>query len=144
MGKFLFALALILGAASISHAATEPCAADKEKFCSKVKVGANRMTKCFADNDLQLAPECKKSRDALKPKLTQIKEVCQDDFERYCKDKDVARDEVKKCLKQHRQKLSRVCKREMKNEKKARKARKAVKQKRLQIKKTKANADGGT
>jgi hypothetical protein len=142
--SLIFVIVLLLGTVSISRAA-DPCDADKEKFCSKIKVGNSRMTKCFQTNESKLAPECKKSRDLLKEKLKQIKEVCQDDFDRYCRDKDVARGEVKKCLMKNRPKLSKVCRREMNSEKKTKKARKKQKRLRQQQQQPKVkNAKNGT
>lgn len=125
MGKYFFIFAFLLFFTSVGHADSSACTADREKFCKNVRPGAARLTQCFAMNEAKLSPDCLKYRETLKAQLKEVKEVCQDDFERYCSDKQAGRGDILQCLKKNRSKLSKVCKRDLNNRGKIQRQRKA-------------------
>ena len=107
--------------------AADPCADDREKLCKDIVPGSNRLTQCFGANEKKLSPECRKFQDGLKERLKTVKDVCQDDFERYCSDKQAGRGDIRKCLMQNRPKLSKVCRRQLINGQKLKEAKKQQK-----------------
>lgn len=108
----LSAAAALLACAALgapAGAEESPCKADIEKFCGDVQPGEGRILKCLKEHEAELSAGCKEKGTELKEKAEAIKEACQADLDRFCKDVEPGEGRLAKCLKAHEQELSAVC-----------------------------------
>ncbi|MBU2573668.1 MAG: cysteine rich repeat-containing protein [Elusimicrobia bacterium] len=120
--KILTACAALLACAVLGTAAKaeeNPCKADKEKFCKDVQPGEGRIIKCLKEHEAELSAGCKAKGDELKKKADELKEACQADLDKFCKDIQPGEGRLAKCLKEHNAELSKTCSKKIAEEKEA-------------------------
>jgi hypothetical protein len=103
--------ALLVGLAVVPAAARDPnpCAADIEKFCSKVPIGGGRIQACLKEHEKELSPECAARHENLEQQIGSLVATCRNDISRFCSDVSPGRGRIAACLQQHRSELSPAC-----------------------------------
>ena len=105
--------ALLLGAALLPGVARganpNPCAADIEKFCSKVPIGGGRIQACLQEHEKELSPECAARHENLEKEMGALVATCRYDISRFCDDVSPGQGRIARCLEQHRSDLSPAC-----------------------------------
>jgi hypothetical protein len=105
------ALALAFaGAAAAKDEGGRPCKADVQKFCKDVKPGGGRIIACLKEHESDLSPECKAAGAKAKDKMSEAKEACKGDLDKYCKGVQPGQGRLVKCLADNKDKLSGSCK----------------------------------
>lgn len=110
--KILTAFAALLACSLLGAAARaeeSPCKSDMEKFCKDVQPGEGRIIKCLKEHEAELSAECRTKGDELKEKAGELKEACQADLDKFCKDVQPGEGRLAKCLKEHTAELSETC-----------------------------------
>jgi len=87
-----------------------PCMADVAKLCKDVEKGEGRVAKCLKEHEDELSSACKNNMGKMKEKLHGMKEACEADAAKLCKDVEKGEGRVAKCLKEHEGELSSTCK----------------------------------
>jgi cysteine rich repeat protein len=107
---------LVLGALVIGVALSpglargvNPCAADIEKFCSKVPIGGGRIQKCLEEHEKELSPECAARHGNLEKEMGAMAATCRYDISRFCSDVSPGQGRIGRCLEAHRSDLSPSC-----------------------------------
>jgi hypothetical protein len=105
-------VSVVLLVAAIASA-DEACGGDVEKFCSNIKPGAGRVSRCLEEHQPQLSPTCqaKVEADKLKVKalLAEFSEACQGDVAQLCPGVAPGGGRLVKCLSKNDYALSRSC-----------------------------------
>jgi len=87
-----------------------PCAGDVEKFCKSVESGGGSVAKCLKEHENELSAACKERTLAIREKMKEIHQACEDDVTKFCKDVQPGGVRIRKCLKEHEGELSPDCK----------------------------------
>jgi hypothetical protein len=89
------------------------CKEDAKKFCTGVRGGGGRIWHCLKQNEATLTPACQahlqQMKDRLEKKKEQISEACQADKDQFCKDILPGNGRIARCMKEHQDQLSPVC-----------------------------------
>jgi hypothetical protein len=106
----LLSFALALSFAGAAAAKEGPCKDDVQKFCKDVKPGGGRIVKCLKEHEADLSDSCKAAQSKAKEKVSEAKESCNDDVQKYCKGVQPGQGRIVKCLADNKDKLSGSCK----------------------------------
>ena len=93
-----------------AQAGRDACAADVEKFCKDVPVGAGRRYKCLKEHEKELSEACHKHVADVQSRVRGVREACWDDVSRFCQDAPRDPGHILSCLKAHESDLSDSCK----------------------------------
>jgi len=105
---------LLLSLAFASSALAAPsCKADVAKLCPEVKPGGGRIAQCLKQNEAQVSAPCKERIKMVAAQLKEVKEACADDLQQYCASVKPGGGRIAQCLKEHKDKLSAECKKEI-------------------------------
>lgn len=96
---------------AMAEGAKAACAGDIQKFCANVPQGGGAVAKCLRSHRADLTPDCQKGMQAVGAQLKEVAMACEDDVHRYCAGS--APGTTKECLKTHFRELSRPCKRDL-------------------------------
>lgn len=125
--RTLILASLLLGFSAFSQAQGSkekgPCHADRERLCGSVEPGKGAVMKCMKEKEAELSAECKAHREQMKSAMQDMKEACQEDFEKFCDEARPGRGRIMRCLHKNRDKLSEACKSEMKDMRSMRKGK---------------------
>ncbi len=128
--KWISVLTLILSFHATSFAKSEKkagaCEKDVATLCAGVEPGEGKIAKCLRENKEKVSTECKAEWEHAKAAFKELKEVCHEDYQKYCEDVKPGRGAVLKCMRKNKEKLSEACKAEFKELKEKRKARKGA------------------
>lgn len=102
-----------------------PCEKDVATLCAGVEPGGGKIAKCLRANKEKVSAECKAEWENAKVAFKQLKEVCHEDYQKFCEDAKPGRKSLMKCMRKNKDKLSEACKTEFKDLKEKRKARKS-------------------
>jgi len=106
-----FALALGISAslfmASAAYPRT-PCEADYHLHCKGLKPNQAASLRCLRAHRNTLSPECAEEVESHRGKATDLREACEGDRDRLCKNEKGFRS-VRFCLKRNAHRLSAVC-----------------------------------
>lgn len=110
--KHAFSLAapLTVFFATAALAAQGPCADDIDKLCKDVTPGGGKVLACLKANESSVSPTCKEHLREVKQKLKAVQKACHDDVEQFCSDVKPGKGAIAKCLKEHSDEVSAVCK----------------------------------
>jgi hypothetical protein len=86
------------------------CMTDIDKFCKGIAPGNGRIAQCLKEHTSELSPDCKANRTELKKKVTEMRENCKIDVDKYCNDINPGAGRIIKCLKAHDSELNPDCK----------------------------------
>jgi hypothetical protein len=109
---FVFAFFLLCaGAVDRAYAAEEdmPCAEEIAKYCKDAKPGGGRILNCLDEHQKELSDSCRKKLEESKKKLMEAQQACTGDMEKFCKDVQPGEGRILRCLREHKQELSSVC-----------------------------------
>ena len=106
---FLISISGSLASAQSPGKANRLCMADIDKFCKGMAPGNGRIAKCLNEHASELSPECKANRIELKKKITEMRENCKADVDKFCKDVNPGAGRIIKCLKTHEAELDPAC-----------------------------------
>jgi hypothetical protein len=109
----------LMFAADVFAADQNPCAADIANFCKDVKQDRRAIMNCLEQHESQLSDACRayeakmektrvESREAIMHQM-RIRQACQDDTAKFCKDAGTAQGGLLKCLEGHENELSPSC-----------------------------------
>ena len=105
---------LLLSLAFASSALAAPsCKADVAKLCPEVKPGGGRIAQCLKQNEAQVSAPCKERIKMVAAQLKEVKEACADDLQQYCATVKPGDGRIAQCLREHKDKLSPECKKEI-------------------------------
>jgi hypothetical protein len=107
---FLISFTGNLASAQSPGKANRSCMTDIDKFCKDIIPGDGRIAKCLREHVSELSPECKANRTELKKKVTEMREDCKADVDKFCKDVKPGAGRIIKCLKIHEAELNPACK----------------------------------
>lgn len=123
MTKWIVMTMMALGISYHAQAADEyntgaapakgPCANDMQTYCGTVQMGEGRMMKCMRENESKMSAECKEHMNSMKAAMKEVKEVCQDDWHKFCKDVKPGKGRIMSCMKEHKADFSQACQDEM-------------------------------
>ncbi len=102
-----------MAAAAPAEESGRPCADDAAKLCKGVQPGEGRIVQCLREHKDQLSPACKENIAKAKAKIEEVKEACDEDTKKLCKDVQPGGGRIVQCLKQHEGELSQACKEHM-------------------------------
>jgi hypothetical protein len=106
------AVSVVLLLAGIASA-DEACGGDVEKFCSNIKPGAGRVSRCLEEHESQLSPTCQAKVEADKAKvkalIIEFTEACQSDVAQLCPGVAPGGGRLVKCLSKNDYALSPRC-----------------------------------
>ena len=105
VGALLLGVVLLAGVARGAN----PCAADVEKFCSKVPIGGGRIQACLNEHEKQLSPACAAAHASMQKQIGSIVATCREDISRFCSDVSPGGGRIAGCLQEHRSELSPAC-----------------------------------
>jgi len=108
-GVFCMAIAT----AALAEETARPCRDDAAKLCQGMKPGGGAIAKCLKEHSSELSPACKDNIAKAKEKIKEVKEACEGDAKKLCKDEKPGGGRILKCLKQHEGELSAECKAQM-------------------------------
>lgn len=89
------------------------CMEDIEKFCKGIIPGNGRIAGCLKEHASELSLGCKANRTELKKKVTEMRQNCKDDVDKFCKDINPGGGRIINCLKTHEAELNPACKADM-------------------------------
>jgi len=95
----LFCLSLYIGI-NVYAENTDPCAADKAKFCK----WTNNKAKCLGEHEKELSPACQKRRQDIAELAKKMQQVCAADMDKFCKEKNLF-----ECVSENEDKMSPEC-----------------------------------
>ena len=98
-----------------------PCANDAKTLCAGIEHGEGRIMKCLKEHKDKLSSECKAHGEKMKEAMKDIKEACHADVEKFCSGVEKGKGRIMRCMKEHKEFLSDVCKKEIEDKKKLRK-----------------------
>ncbi len=101
-----------------------PCAKDRESLCGSVTPGGGAIINCMKENKDKLSEQCKAHMDRMRQQMSEMKDACKEDAEKFCSETKPGKGRLMKCMRQHREQLSAECKAEMEQAKRARKGQK--------------------
>ncbi len=107
----LFCLAIAAGASAAER--NKPCADDAAKLCEGVQRGEGRVAQCLKEHESELSSACKKNIAKLRAAGKNLKQACEGDKDKLCKDTQPGGGKILQCLKQHEGELSAACKKQM-------------------------------
>ena len=87
-----------------------PCAEDIQKFCKDVQLGGEHIGKCLKEHENELSPGCREMIVAMMKGRGGVREACEDDASKYCKDVQHGGGGIARCLQEHESDLSPACK----------------------------------
>jgi len=90
-----------------------PCKADAEKLCKGMEPGGGKIAACLKEHSSELSPACKDNIAKAKEKVKELKEACEGDAKKLCKDVKQGGGRIMQCLKQHEAELTPACKASM-------------------------------
>jgi hypothetical protein len=96
---------------AMAEGAKAACAGDIQKYCASVPQGGGAIATCLRSHRSDLTPDCQKGMAAMATQMKEVAIACEDDVHRYCA--GTAPGATKDCLKSHLRELSRPCKREL-------------------------------
>ncbi len=88
----------------------DPCADDISKFCKDVKLGGGRIANCLKEHKKDLSPACKNKSEEMMSKAKEMHNACANDIDKFCKDVQLGKGSIGKCLSEHETELSPECK----------------------------------
>jgi len=91
----------------------DPCTDDIAKFCKDVKPGVENIAKCLKEHEKDLSSTCAKRYEGIKMEAQNIHKACSDDMDKYCKDVQLGKGNIMRCLREHEDKLSSACREEI-------------------------------
>lgn len=106
-------LAVLAGIFLLSIAASaeeNPCIADKARLCPAVQPGEGRVAQCLMEHEIELSPACKKNIAKIKEAGMKLKQACEADKNKLCKNTRPGGGRVLQCLRGHEDQLSAACK----------------------------------
>lgn len=104
------AMALMVGAYTLSAGPKGPCYDDVQKLCKSETPGKGHIWNCLQEHENQLSDACRAHREGLKEKHKAFMDACKADMQSYCKDQKPGRGQKIRCLRQNKDKLSDACK----------------------------------
>lgn len=104
---------LSLTAVATAGEGGKPCADDAARLCKDVQPGQGRMVKCLKEHKDELSPDCRANITKMKEQAKDMKEACEEDARKLCKDTRPGGGRIMQCLKQHEGELSPACKEKM-------------------------------
>ena len=104
----LFCLSLWIGI-NVYAEDTRPCADDVSKFCKDVKPGGGRIANCLKEHEKDLSPACKKRTEEIMMRAKEVHKACADDIDKFCKDVQIGKGNIARCLRGHKGELSPEC-----------------------------------
>ncbi len=111
----LFSLLILPVAATTANAEERqqhregPCQNDVKRLCGQVEPGDGRIAKCIKEHENEVSAECRQRIDAVKQKISEAKDACKDDVEKFCKGVQPGQGNIVRCLKEHEASLSEKC-----------------------------------
>lgn len=109
---------LLLGSAPASaQGARQACAGDIAQYCAGVPQGGGKLAQCLRANEQKLTPACRQGMTQMAGMMREVVQACEDDMHRFCT--GAAPGTAKECLRANFRELSRPCKRELFEAKKA-------------------------
>jgi len=120
----LICAALCFGAVAVhSEPAPAPeggaCQAEEQKLCPDMKPGSEELKACMKAHKDELSEACRKAmqgpkraRKRLQPRAPA---ACKADIQRYCPNLKVGSNELMNCMLENQDRLSKACKRTMRN-----------------------------
>ncbi|BCS53626.1 cysteine rich repeat-containing protein [Geobacter sp. SVR] len=110
--KYVLSLAapLTIFFATAALAAQGPCAEDINKLCKDVTPGSGKVLACLKANEASVSSACKEHLGEMKQKLKAVQKACHDDVEQFCSEVKPGKGAIAKCLKEHSDQVSVVCK----------------------------------
>ncbi|HSQ77370.1 MAG TPA: cysteine rich repeat-containing protein [Nitrospirota bacterium] len=90
-----------------------PCADDAAKFCKDVQPGGGGIMRCLKEHENDLSPACKERVAGMEQWFQEVREACQDDAQKFCRDINPGSGRIVRCLKEHENELSPECKARM-------------------------------
>ncbi len=85
------------------------CSQDVDKYCAGLPPGDGRLIQCLMQHDAELSAGCKQAGDELKQKMSDYKQACSADAQKFCANVTVGKGARIKCLKVHQSELSSDC-----------------------------------
>jgi hypothetical protein len=101
---------LTVATAASAEVTARPCREDAARLCKDVKPGGGAVAKCLKEHSGELSPACKDNIAKAKEKIKEVKEACEGDAKKLCKDEKPGGGRILRCLKQHEGELSAECK----------------------------------
>lgn len=86
-----------------------PCQSDIKNLCGPIEPGKGGIARCLKEHEDKISDECRHRIEDAKQKLTQAKEACREDAEKFCKDIQPGEGKIVRCLKEHEASLSEKC-----------------------------------
>jgi len=87
-----------------------PCADDIQKFCKDVQLGGEHIGKCLKEHENELSPGCREMVVDMMKGRGGVREACEDDISKLCKDVKPGGGGIARCLQEHESNLSPACK----------------------------------
>ena len=94
----------------VSVAFAQPCAEDIAEFCSDVKPGEGRISKCLDQHENQLSDKCKTRFEDVKQEVKEGYETCEDYIIIFCPWIRSGEGRILNCLEENKSHLSDECK----------------------------------
>jgi hypothetical protein len=104
---------LSFAVAASAEQGARPCADDAAKLCKGVEKGEGHIAKCLKEHEKELSSACKENIGKMKEEVHEMKEACEGDAKKLCKDTKPGDGRIMQCLKQHESELSAGCKEKM-------------------------------
>lgn len=89
------------------------CKKDIKKYCEDVKPGEGRVWNCLRGHESDLSEECREHMErgkAIHEAREEMRESCEKDIKKFCKDVEPGGGRVWSCLRDHESSLSKDCK----------------------------------
>jgi hypothetical protein len=106
-------VALCTGLGAAQGSGQGPCKDDAAKLCKDVQPGEGRIMQCMKEHENELSPACKERIAEMKKGAQEVREACQEDVLKLCKDIEPGGGRIINCLREHENDLSPACKARM-------------------------------
>lgn len=113
--KHILVIGLLLYFSPSSNAqlAVNPCEADIQKFCQATIGKKGDVVECLQKNKEKLSTACKAHDASMGELMKDLKPPCQEDYQKFCSQKQPYKGYVVSCLAKNKKSLSTKCKKEM-------------------------------
>ena len=98
-----------LAAADAPQQGQWPCAEDFAKYCADIQPGVGRIAKCLKEHENDMSAACREHIAQVKQRSREVKEACEGDTLKFCKDVQPGKGRIMRCLMEHDGELSTAC-----------------------------------
>ena len=107
----IFLVVICLGAWSRAYAEEQnlTCSEEISKYCKGVKPGGGRLLACLKEHERRSDATCREKVAEIEKRLEEAKQICAGDTEKFCKGIQPGEGRIAKCLNEHLQEISPIC-----------------------------------